>query len=313
LRDIAPKLMNISREAFKIGSIDNTVFSMSDGWAFGLYGGENLLIISFSSLQHLQQMARHNQIAAKWAVMDCVLLMELTGKSQDYFSVLGDSISNTDELEAEAKSSGDLMLLKGIHETNLMRSYWKADYISAEHHFHNASLIPVKCGAHTCTIILRVFFGCLVSFKLYRKLGGSDRLKEGIKMLNQMEQWSQVSPSVFGNKRLLLKAEYLATINEKDPAERSYIQSINASRDHGNICDLGLAYELLGVYYSSQGSNEYSTHCLTQAHVFYRQWGAIAVAERLVQLGLDLESSLGADLNIGIGSKNAMRRGWDGI
>eukprot|EP00581_Thalassiosira_minuscula_P019454 CAMPEP_0183717322 /NCGR_PEP_ID=MMETSP0737-20130205/10966_1 /TAXON_ID=385413 /ORGANISM="Thalassiosira miniscula, Strain CCMP1093" /LENGTH=1413 /DNA_ID=CAMNT_0025946739 /DNA_START=71 /DNA_END=4310 /DNA_ORIENTATION=+ len=311
-REIVPKLMDISNEALKFGEIDVAIWSRSEGWQLGLHGGENLSLISDSSLAHLKWMQKYKtrDTFPKMTAMDCILLMELTGKSQNYFSVIGGSITSVDDWVAEAKLIGDSFLLTYIHEVNLMRSYWKGDYVAAEEHFHNASLLLVShtiAFVHTIshTIVLVVFFGCLVSFQLYRELGGDDRLKEGTKMLERMERWYHVSPHLFENKWHLLKAEHLASIGKDCDAEASYIQAINASRDHGYIHDLGLAYELLGRFYSANGSNAHCTHCLKKAHLFYTQWGATAVAERLVEQGLDLKSTLGADLHMEINPNEA--------
>mmetsp|Transcript_4493 Transcript_4493/g.9952 ORF Transcript_4493/g.9952 Transcript_4493/m.9952 type:complete len:1333 (+) Transcript_4493:111-4109(+) len=307
LRDLAPKLMSCSEEAMAIGSIDHAISCMAQAWICSLYGGEQLSIISASSLQHLQLIARHSNFCVKWTMCDYILLAELTGKPEDYFSVLEDSISSLDDIEAEAISSHNYIILVHIHQINLVRSFWKGDYVSAEEHSHKATMVPNYKFA-TMASILDVFFGCLVHFQLYRELGGDDRLKEAIKKLEKMERWSRASPHVFAGKFLLLKAEYLASINENHAAEESYIQSISSSRDHGNVHELALAYELLGKYYSAHGSETYCKHCFKQAHVLYIQWGATMVAKRLEQYGLDLNSSLDTDLHIGSGPKHVRQR-----
>mmetsp|Transcript_15810 Transcript_15810/g.33418 ORF Transcript_15810/g.33418 Transcript_15810/m.33418 type:complete len:244 (-) Transcript_15810:383-1114(-) len=233
--------------------------------------------------------------SAKLAVLDNVLLGELTGKSWDYFSVFNDSsISNINDLLIGANSPSDNVLLHTIHLYNMMIAFWRGNYEAAEESSSNALKVQPAARFPSLYLICHIFFRGLLSFQQYRENGGvgrDPRLVEGEKMMNVMEKWTLLCKDLFENKWLLLKAEYFASINEHDEAERSYIKSINASRDHGNIHELGLGYELLGKYYSSLGSAIYSTHCFEQAHLFYTQWGATALAEKILRDNPSLDMS----------------------
>lgn len=78
-------------------------------------------------------------------------------------------------------------------------------------------------------------------------------------------------------------SEHAATTNKKkEDVEQLYKRSIDVARDHGNIHELGLAYKLFGNYYSKLGCESDSKHCYRNAYQYFIQWGANAVAEKLV-------------------------------
>ena len=79
----------------------------------------------------------------------------------------------------------------------------------------------------------------------------------------------------------LLKAEYLASIQDNDGAEQMYKASIESSLDHGNIHELALAYELFGHYHSAHERRVESIDCFKNAHMYYYQWGATAIADKV--------------------------------
>jgi len=307
LSDLAPEMLRCSEQALKAGCIDESIFLLYEGWSCSLYGGEKLSIISQSSMQRFQRIAKLSQHAAKWAVCDYILLRELTGQLEDYFLSMEGSIHSLDDLQAEAESNETHMLSFRINVTNLLCSYWKRDYIAAEEHFHNAlSRSYVKFDPRP--FIANVFFGGLVLFQLYRKLGSIDRLSKGIQMLDHMEKWAKNSPAIFRNKWLLLQAEHaISTSGGGIDAEKLYLASIKAAQDHNIIHEVALAYELLGKHYKAQGSSDNSNICLKMAAAYYTQWGATAVVERIIsEYNLDIASV--ADVRLSVGNSKHPRQ-----
>ena len=211
------------------------------------------------------------------------------------------------DIQAEAESAKDTRLLFRIHCFNVMISYWRGDFAAAEESSNIASMMyPVSkfpsmhliyltffrgLGMHptvTCTLLLSflslIDFCCgLVLFQCYSEDGGDKRLHDGKEVMNQMGTWAKNSMAVFGNKWLLLKAEYTALVGDKcNAAEELYKKSIKAARDHGIIHELGLAYELLGGYYKMHGRETDCIHCIKQAYTYYTQWGATHVAKKIL-------------------------------
>jgi len=285
LREIASKLLCVSEEALKLGIADDAIYLLAEVWSMRLYCGEKLSIVSQSALHRLQLIVKKYSLNfAQWVVCDCILLMELTGKDEDYFSVFDDSIRSLDDIQNENVQVP--LLIYRIRICKLMCSYWKGEYIAAEEQAHDVSL-GTFFKTDPKTFMYHTFFGGLVSFQLYRTLGGNDRLNKGREMLDQMRKWAHVAP--LENKRLLLEAEHAASINSDD-ARQLFEASIKSAQDHGNIHELALAFELFGNYYEERSqdsnakredSNEDSNQCYERAFFYYTQWGATKVAQRL--------------------------------
>lgn len=179
-------------------------------------------------------------------------------------------------------NSNDDLLLHTTHAYNVMLAYWRRDYLAVEKTSRIAALLPTEVP-QLFLVPLTLFRG-LVAFRLYRKIGDDQRLAEGKEMMDEMEKWALNSKAVFENKWLLLKAEYLASIRDHDAALGMYMQSIQVARDHGRLDELGLAYELLGNYHSSAPvSKEDPISSFKMAHLYYTQWGATAVAAKLLR------------------------------
>ena len=91
-------------------------------------------------------------------------------------------------------------------------------------------------------------------------------------MMDKMREWSYSSKAIFENKWQLLKAEYNASFEGSDDASQFYLASITAAKDHGNMHELALAYELSGNYYAVRGHTSVCRSCYENAHVCYTQW-----------------------------------------
>ena len=102
-------------------------------------------------------------------------------------------------------------------------------------------------------------------------------------MMDKVGNWAQISMDVFENKWHLMKAEYYASIGEHVSAWQLYEASINSARYCGNVHELALANELLASHCSARGlQSTMFDRALKDAYIYYTQWGATAVAERLL-------------------------------
>jgi len=190
---------------------------------------------------------------------------------------------NMNDMQAEAESVKDARLLFRIQFFNVMISYWRGDLAAAEESSTIASMMYPVSKFPSIHLIYFTFFHGLVLFQCYSEDGGDKRLQDGKEIMNQMGTWAKNSMAVFGNKWLLLKAEYTALVDDKrDDAEELYKKSIKAAQDHGLIHELGLAYELLGGYYTTHGHEPESLHCIKKAYKCYTQWGATSVAKKIL-------------------------------
>ncbi|KAL7536832.1 hypothetical protein ACHAWF_005578 [Thalassiosira exigua] len=312
LRDLVPKMKSCYYESLEIGE-PTGMYLLTESFSFSLHGGENLSVLSQSSLQICQMSAQQSHFLAHSPIIECVLLMELTGRYEDYFSVLGSSFHSLDDIEAEAKSSSNDIVLYQLAVINLLRFYWRGDYVSAEQHSRKA-WENKNCRTPDHRLQLLNFFSCLISFSLYRTMGDGRRLSEGEVMLERMEEWAQHSSSIFRNRWLLLKAEHATSVGiENHYAEQFYRESIKESKDRGYIHDLALGYELMGCFLAETSDRRTdSVECFKSAHRYYLQWGANKVAEKL-QNEHDMDVSLTSSPNIewlSIGSSKHSRQ-WE--
>ena len=230
--------------------------------------------------------AKHSKYSAKFVALDAMLLLELTGITIDCSSVFGYSISNVDDIGFENKSSKDNRWLHNFHLCKMLTCYWKEKYIEAEEHNQLASAYPMS-KTPQFSLIYQTFFGGLNALQLHRQLGGRNdqRLKQGKDAMKKLGKWADNSMVVFVNKWLLLQAEYSASVSEHDKAQSLYLASIDAAKDHGHIHELALAHELLGNYYCSANGYgvEDSDECFRKAILYYKQWGATTLAEKLMR------------------------------
>ena len=221
-----------------------------------------------------------------------------SGRPEDipnYFAVSQGSFCSLDELQNEAESAKQIKLIYVLHCYKLFIAYWQGNLAVAEKHSYLAQNARPASRVPTTVLIYATFFRGLVSFQMYRQAGGKNRLKNGEEMMELMEKWAKLSPesmAVFGNKWHLIKAEYYSSVKDHDQALKMYEASIAASKDHGNIHELALGYELLGDYYAAHHRVEADvTECYKNAVTFYLQWGAAAVARRIMSkhsLDIDL-------------------------
>ena len=223
--------------------------------------------------------AKHSTGWPKFFALDAILLLELTGNT---IKKRGDSISILDDLKSVAEHSKDNFWPHNFHVYKMLISFWKENFMVAEEHCQLALACPAN---NIWASIYQTFFGGLVALRLHRQMGDNNdqRLKHGRDAVKRFEKWSKMSLVLFNNKLLLLQAEYSASIGEHDRAQLLYLASINAAKDHGNIHELALAYELLGNHHCSTiGVGADSNKCFRKAIVYYEQWGATAVAEKLM-------------------------------
>jgi len=275
-----------------MGHVDVSMITLQMGWRYLLYGGESLSLISQSADERSELIMKNSDYATKYVALDLALLAELTGQPVDQIEGM---VCNSNELQVEAESVQNFRLLHHIHFNNLLLAFWRGDLIAAEKSSRLAWAYPTAKMPHIL-FIYHTFFGGIIAFKLYRQdVRGADadaRFKEGKESMSRMGKWAQNGVSIFGNKWLLLQAEHAASINKYDEAKELYNASIQAASDHGNIHELGLANELLGDYHASRGCTVDANASYIQSHMYYMQWGAFAVAKRLMaKHSLDLDGA----------------------
>lgn len=210
------------------------------------------------------------------ALLDDIFLTGLIGKSDD--NIEGCNI-HMDDLQAEADSAKDTRVVFYIFLYKMILGFFQGDTIEAETYSQRASVSPHGKIPEIMQIYYTFYRG-LIFLQVYRKLGGDERLEKGRETMDIMRKWAHNSP-VFENKWLLLKAEYLFSFHSGENSREFYEASINASKKQGFIHELAIAYELLGNYHIAHECTDDARCCYNNAYVCYKEWGAIAVAEKL--------------------------------
>lgn len=215
-----------------------------------------------------------------------MLLTELTGQTDDFFTLFKGPINSMNDLQDLAKATKDLHLLQSSHVFNVLIEYWKGNYTAAENSSNIASMMLPAAKMPTIYLIYHTFFRGLLLFRLYRMYGDNQRLdnqrlEDGKNMLDLMQKWANYTRDVFENKLLLLKAEYYACRLSKLETLQLYEGSIKSAKDHGNLHEAGLSYKLLGDYYASNGNETEAIQSWKKSYLYLKTWGATAVAESL--------------------------------
>jgi len=299
--------MNRYHDGMKIGQVDGAMIALVHGWRFRLFGGYNLSLFLQSIEDRLELTIKHSKYSAKYMALDTLLVLELTGTAIDCSSAFGYSISNIDDVRSEDESS-DTVYLTNIHIYKMFKAYWKEKFEEAGEHFQNSLGTPGTKTPRFITIH-QTLYGGLVAFQLHRQMGGNNdlRLQQGRAAMKKLEEWPNTH---HGNKMLLLQAEHSGTIGEHDKAQLLYRASIKAAKDHGNVHELALSYELFGNHYclTNGCGGEDSNECFRNACVYYEQWGAIALAEK-IRRKHNLRMDTGASAELQPGKSKHSRNG----
>ena len=108
-----------------------------------------------------------------------------------------------------------------------------------------------------------------------RKSEKSQHLSHLKKLQARFKKWSNANPSNFQHKYLLLSAEIARLNGDVLKAENLYKKSIAAVEENGFLCDTALAYELMAIFFISQGKKKDAANAVLEACHAYARWGAI--------------------------------------
>ena len=263
-----------------VGDVANAMQSLYLSLRFAFFAGDKLSVLSRSYDKYLASMVKYSIESAKAAVMNKILINDLTGNTVDPFFVFNGLIPDEHFLLADAKSRNNVLLIENIHQCRFFIAFYNGDYAKAEE-IYEVILSFSTSQAPRMLTIQGTFLRGLISFQLYRDGQGEEWQSKGKTLLDKMEPWLQKSKSLFENKVLLLRAEHLASIPNISDAIEMYNASIKSARDHGHIHEEGLAYEFMGNFFASIVESTEATRCYKNAHRCYMIWGAVAKADKI--------------------------------
>ena len=80
----------------------------------------------------------------------------------------------------------------------------------------------------------------------------------------------------------ILEAELARARNDNENAEQLYEDAILLAKKAGHVQDAGICHELASLFFAPSNQKKASQH-IRQAIQCFRDWGAVAVAERLTR------------------------------
>lgn len=259
------------------------------------------------------QKAKYNEECLKYAIIDSLLVDELTGNDNHPFAVFEGTIPDENTILADAKYKNHNQGLEAICLRRFFSAFWKGDYAEANKWHKQASSLP-SSKMPKIYLIHRTFYRGLIAFQLYRDGEGEEWLDEGKKVLDKMESWVGNNKPIFESKLILCEAEDYASMCNIVAAKESYELSAKTARDNGLIHEQGLACEVSfkipflsllpkSCYISPLRHPDFfsflmytqlyakflysiselldAAHWMQQAYIFYTQWGAKAKARQL--------------------------------
>ena len=128
------------------------------------------------------------------------------------------------------------------------------------------------------------FYDGLVSLSLARYDEDHEKwIEKANKNISQIRLKSSHSPNCL-NKLSLLEAELAAANCDIKNAEACYVKAISLSRQFNFINDEALVCERAGLFFLEMNSLEKACQYLSQSYNCYKEWGAVAKMEHLIEI-----------------------------
>jgi len=277
-KELAFRLMNLYQRCMALGEIEIGLYSLSFSLNLSYYGGEKLSLILKSMEELIELMVKHIKEGSQIALLNKMLVEDLTGNPAGDFPDFGGVIRDEDSLLIHADARKNLLLMEAIHVKRFNSAFWMGDYTKANKCSEAILALPRVLKIQ---LVFHTFYTGLIAFEMHRDGGGKEQLAKGKDVLDKMKIWSKCSTSNFDNKLLLLEAECHASMCDIKAAKVAFEASGRSARDHGLIHEQGLACELYGKFLTSIVEADEALRWFKCAHTCYIQWGAAAKAEWL--------------------------------
>lgn len=118
------------------------------------------------------------------------------------------------------------------------------------------------------------FYYSLILLALYRKERKTVYWRRILKNQKRLSNWAKYAPMNQQHRVKLIQAEIATIRGETATAIALYEEAIQLSSTQKFSAEAALANELLANYYSELGSIKASRLFLSEAHQYYKQWGA---------------------------------------
>ena len=245
--------------------------------------GEQLRIISDQSQRHIH----------RWTEIFAQTTKNLMGEAEVPTALIGEVFDETKfDLDTEGASDQTIRFL--YHFNKLILAVTFGDVAMAARHLEPAEdHLPSVMGiVHVPVCRQYGFLGRLMLLEDPGRVVDPDHRAALLDTLrehrDQMEVWAASAPMNYGHKHALMAAELCRLDGDTDQAATLFETAIGQAAAHGYEWDRALCQERTGLFYRAKGLRRIAKLYLSDALHSYRQWGAEAKAENLLQLHPDL-------------------------
>ncbi|MFD2368812.1 AAA family ATPase [Brevibacillus sp. GCM10020057] len=182
------------------------------------------------------------------------------------------------------------LLAEGTNYKRYMYHYYKSMVCLLYGRFREAAELTTEAEQWMETVsgqllvCEHLFIQTLALTGLYLDAGRSDRRKFEKKIkknLKQMKRWADHCAENFQHRYLLMQAEWMRVNGNAQAATAYYEQAISSAKKNGFLQNEALGYELAARHFLHLGMNTIARVYMSEAHLAYMEWGAIAKAKQL--------------------------------
>ncbi|HRG77656.1 MAG TPA: adenylate/guanylate cyclase domain-containing protein, partial [Leptospiraceae bacterium] len=231
------------------------------------------------ALNYLEKTKNYHAHSSLIVYKQLALYLQNQTKSTDSFDT--EEFSEQEHLN---RITGNMMACVYYHIYKLNALYMGGYYKLAHYHSEEAEKMLPFITAFYPTALWN-FYSSLNNCKLV-ELSESQEQKDNliakiIQNQKQMKMWAENAPMNFQHKYNLVQAELSCLTKKFWKSAQYYEIAIKKSNQSNFLSETALAYELAGIYYSSQKFSEIATQYLTKAKDAYQKWGATAKVDQI--------------------------------
>lgn len=242
LTESAFHLFSLYQQFTTMGAVESALYSLSFSLQMSFFGSEQLSLILDPLEGLITSMMNHSEDGAKIALLQKMLICDLTGKSVGPFPRFGGGVIICDErsLLADTKAKRIFHVVEQVYLKRFFSAFWMGDYPVAISCSQQILALP-NSKMPKIQGVFHSFFMGLIHFQTYRDGEGESYMDEGKKAMEKMHTWVKHSPATYENKLHLIKAEYHASSANIQAARAAYEASVRSARDHGLVHEQALA------------------------------------------------------------------------
>ena len=230
---------------------------------------------SFYDLMH-----RHKQ-EAQLSIFAPVLqfIANLSGQSEFTTNLTGIFMDEQQVTNQTMAKNRNRLACQGMHLCKLVLATLVWDFELARDQLRKFDLLKQKNEMLQQLVVLELFYGGIALLSVARP-----EVRKARGNLRCLQSLRRQAPSEYGNKILLLEAEFAALRGNVTKAMEKFLTSIALSARQSLIHDQALACERTYLFLKKSGKETEGMHYLIEARSLYQTWGCFAKVRHLDEL-----------------------------